>query len=394
MTSLLIEDLKIDYVDVNDLKPHPKNSHKHSDEQIERLCKIVEYNKFRTPLTLDRKTKTIVCGHGRLMAAKKLGIKKVPVVYQDFESEDHIYAHLVADNAIGKDGWANLDLGMINQEILEMGPDFDVDLLGIKDFVIEPIEKYDEEKEDDVPEVRHDPITKRGDVWLLGNHRVMCGDSTMIDDVEKLMNGEKADMVFTDPPYGINRGGQQETFTKNKKHKRKHFKQKDWDKNIPPCDFFQTMLGLNLPSIVFGGNYMTEFLPPSMGWIYWDKGQAGQLSMSDGELAWTNQQKALRSVKVNRSAIGKSVHPTQKPIQVVEFCLNYIDDAKSVIDFFLGSGSTLIACEKTNRKCYGMELDEHYCDVIINRWQEYTCKKATLESNGKTYDELKECLNE
>ncbi|GAG28295.1 unnamed protein product, partial [marine sediment metagenome] len=147
-------------------------------------------------------TNRIAAGHGRLEAAKKIGLEKVPVTYQEFENEDQFYAFVVSHNAIAKDSWASLDLSMVNLELENLGP-IDIDMLGIKDFVVEPIEKYDEEKDDDVPEVKGEPVTKRGDVWLLGEHRAMCGDSTMIDDVEKLMDGEKADMVFTDPPYGI-----------------------------------------------------------------------------------------------------------------------------------------------------------------------------------------------
>jgi DNA modification methylase len=413
--SLLIEDLEIHYANVDELKPHPKNSHKHSDDQIERLCKIVEYNKFRTPLTLDKKTGTIVCGHGRLMAAKKLGMKKVPVVYQDFESEDHIYAHLVADNAIGKDTWATLDLGMINQEVLNMGPDFDIDVLGLKDFVIEPVEKYDEEKEDDVPEVKHDPITKRGDVWLLGEHRVMCGDSTMIDDVEKLMNGEKADMVFTDPPYKLTGGGSKGSWGKNlkgtyfdaanyKDSKRENLfdvpSYEDW------ISLFSSITNENHEIFVMGNNrsmldlynelkkaeYKIHnillmlknsgfpnfwYTPKAEFILYMYKGRA--------IVPLKKCQNNTFEVKMPKGD-GKN-HVNQKP---VEFIIQIIENHqhKKIFEPFCGSGSTLIACEKTSRKCYGMELDEHYCDVIINRWQEYTGKEAVLESTKESYNEL------
>ena len=381
----------IDLVSPAELIPHPKNMHEHSAEQIARLCKLIEYQGFRNPLVIQKGTGLVVAGHGRLEAAKQLNIEKVPVTYQEFESEEQLYAYMVSDNAIGKDTWATLDLGKINQDFLDLGPDLDIEMLGLKDFEIEPLDKLEPQTDEDaVPEIKGEPVTKRGDIWLLGNHRVMCGDSTMIDDVDKLMKGEKADMVFTDPPYGLGIDGQKESIAKNPKHSRKAFEFKGWDGSIPSEDFFQILHGLNIPSVVFGGNYMTEFLPASKGWIFWNKGQEGQLTMSDGELAWTNQNKALRSVTVNRAAIGKSVHPTQKPLRVVEFCLNYINDSKSVLDFFLGSGSTLIACEKTDRKCYGMELDEHYCDVIVKRWEEYTGKKATLES---TREEFKEVSN-
>ena len=140
---MIIKSNTITMVDVNSLIPHPKNCHEHPPEQIERLCKIIEYQGFRNPLTVQAGTNLIVTGHGRTMAAKKLGMKEVPVIYQEFESDEQLYAHLVADNAIGKDTWASLDLSMINLELENLGPDLDIDLLGLKDFVIEPIEKLD-----------------------------------------------------------------------------------------------------------------------------------------------------------------------------------------------------------------------------------------------------------
>jgi len=133
---------KIELVNVKSLIPHPKNMHDHSDEQIARLAKLIEYQGFRNPLIVQKGTNLIVAGHGRLMSAKKLGLKEVPVIYQEFESEAQLYAYIVSDNAIGKDTWAKLDLSKVNTEMLDLGPDFDIDFLGIKDFTIEPIEKY------------------------------------------------------------------------------------------------------------------------------------------------------------------------------------------------------------------------------------------------------------
>jgi len=379
------KDIKI--VDIDSLVLNPKNNNKHPKEQIERLSKLIKHHGFRNPLVVSNRSGFVLCGHGRIEAAKKAGLKELPVMFQEFKDEAEEYTYLTSDNAIAS--WAEIDLDMVNSEI--KGMEIDLDMLAIKDFEVE-VENIPQCDEDEVPEVVH-PITRRGDIWLLGNHRLMCGDSTMIDDIEKLMNSEKADMVFTDPPYGIGIDGQKKSVSSNPKHSRKFHEFKGWDSDIPSEDFFQILLGLNIPSVVFGGNYMTEFLPPSRGWIFWGKGQDGQLTSSDGELAWTNINKPLRAVKCNRASIGKSVHPTQKPIEVVEFCLNYQSESGSVLDFFLGSGSTLIACEKTNRKCYGMELDEKYCDVIINRWQNYTGKKATLELTNQTYEQLKDERN-
>jgi DNA modification methylase len=371
---------KIEMVSVDTLVPHPKNCHEHSKEQIERLSKIIEYQGFRNPLTVQAGTNLIVTGHGRLMAAKKLGMKEVPVIYKEFESDEQLYAHLVADNAIGKDTWATLDLSLINTELENLGPDLDIDMLGLKDFEIEIADKLDPQTdEDEVPEVV-DPISKRGDIWLLGNHRVMCGDSTMIDDVERLMNGEKFDLL-TDPPYGIS--AEKMTMGSGKKD---FHRGNDWDNTIP--DFYQ-MLEFFEKQIIWGGDYFADKLPPNNHWLCWDK-KNPNLSFSEFELAWSNVGKNCR-IKSHHWGGEKKLHVTMKPVAVMEWCLGYLDN--NIFDLFLGSGSTLIACEKTNRKCYGMELDEHYCDVIIKRWQNYTGKEATLESTGETYNSLKEAQN-
>lgn len=134
----------IELVDTTQLIPHPKNMHEHSEEQIERLCKLIQYQGFRTPLTVQKGTNLIVCGHGRMLAAEKLGMTKVPVSYQEFDSEAQLYAHIVADNAIGKDAWASLDLGKINTDILDLGPELEIEMLGLKDFEVEPLDKLPE----------------------------------------------------------------------------------------------------------------------------------------------------------------------------------------------------------------------------------------------------------
>lgn len=372
-------------VPIEKIVPNPKNNNRHSIEQINAIAKLIKAHGFREPLTISNRSGFLNCGHARLEAAITLGMTELPVIYQDFASEAEEYQHMTADNEIAR--WAELDYQGVYDALKEI-PDIDTSLLGIEDFklpeIVEP-----QADEDEVPEARPEPKVVRGEVYVLGNHRLMCGDSTAITDVERLMNGEKADMVFTDPPYGIGIDGQKKSLAKNPKHNRKGHDFRGWDSEIPHEDFFQNLHGMNIPSIVFGANYMIEHLTPSKGWIYWGKGQDGQLTASDGELAWTNIDKPLRAVKCNRANIGKSVHPTQKPTEVVEFCLNYVDNSKKVLDFFGGSGSTLIACEKTDRQCFMMELDPIYCGVILDRWQKFTGKKAHRE-DGKTWDEIKE----
>ena len=405
--SMEVRSKNIEMVSVSELTPHPKNMNSHPEDQINRLCKLIEYQGFRNPLVVQKGTNLIVAGHGRLEAAKKLGIVEVPVTYQEFESEAQLYAYMVSDNAIAS--WSDLDISAIDLEVKDL--DLDIDLLGIKDFELTDIEELDPQTdEDEVPEVKEEPITKRGDVWLLGNHRVMCGDSTMIDDVEKLMNGEKADMVFTDPPYGMFLDtNYDKMFSNDKNHKKTgdRFEVVKGDHADFDPDFINNIFGLFgycKEMFLWGADYYSEHLVDKNrgSWVCWDKRCTENMDKVMGntfELCWSKAKHKRVVARVMWSGhhgmakddTKKRVHPTQKPVELIEwFFKQYpIDDAVKTVDLFLGSGSTLIACEKTNRKCYGMELDEHYCDVIINRWQNYTGKKATLESNDKTYDELK-----
>ncbi len=177
--------------------------------------------------------------------------------------------------------------------------------------------------------------------------------------------------VLTDPPYGISRAGQVETFTKNAKHKRRFHEAKGWDESRPAQEVFEWMLSAPEGAIIWGGNYFADLLPPSMRWLYWDKGQDG-LSMSDGELAWTSQQSALRAFKMNRSAIARdgAQHPTQKPVALMEWCLGFLPDAKTILDPFMGSGTTLVACQRMGRHGTGIELDPDYFEIACRRVEE------------------------
>jgi DNA modification methylase len=174
--------------------------------------------------------------------------------------------------------------------------------------------------------------------------------------------------ILTDPPYGINRSGQPETFTKNPKHKRKLHEDGGWDSERPPRLIFDMMLSSTDQLIIWGGNYFADYLPPSMGWLYWDKGQPG-LSMSDGELAWTSRNAALRSFVCNRSALVGSVHPTQKPVALMQWCLGFFPDAETILDPFMGSGTTGVACVRLGRRFIGIELHEPYCKMAVERIQ-------------------------
>jgi len=218
-------------------------------------------------------------------------------------------------------------------------------------------------------------------------HVLMCGDSTDKAQVDKLMNGEKADMCFTDPPYGVNERTNRKTSGRDKLAECQDFQPVIGDdSNQTAIDAYRLCESLNIKTQIFwGGNYYCNALPETSSWIVWDKrdGVASD-DNADCELAWCNNKKPARVYRhLWKGCIRSSeknetkVHPTQKPVVLAEWCFdNYGKNPKSVLDLFLGSGSTLIACEKTGRKCYGMEISEHYVSVVIKRWQEYTGKTA------------------
>ena len=388
-----IQSKDVQFVPVAELIPNPKNPNKHPPEQIDRLCKLIEYQGFRNPVVVSNRTGLIVVGHGRFEAAKKLGMETVPAMRQDFVDEAQEYAYLVSDNAISE--WAAMDLGQINTDFLDLGPELDLDMLGFKDFVIEPIEKLDPQcDEDQVPEVKHDPITKRGDIWLLGDHRVMCGDSTMIDDVDKLMQGEKADMVFTDPPYGVDyegikndsRDGLQELvnaafsnyLAASKSGASIYVFHSDRCADIFHVEFrkffhFSSMIIWNKNSLTLSRtDYQSKHEPCMYGW------------MDNGAHSFHGDRKQVSVWDIPKERVCG--HTTPKPVEVVSRAvLNSSKGGDLILDLFLGSGSTLIGSDKNGRKCYGMELDEHYCDVIVERWEKYTGKKAMLEETGDEY---------
>ena len=403
-----IESKDIQLVDTSKLVLNPKNMNSHSKEQIERLEKLIDFQGFRNPIIVSNRTGFVVAGHGRIEAARNMGMSLVPVMYQDFDNEAQEYAYMVSDNAIAS--WSELDLSAVNTEMLDLGPDFDIDMLGIKDFVIEPIEKFDPQSdEDDVPEVVH-PITRKGDIWLLGKHRLMCGDSTMIDDVEKLMNGENADLVFTDPPYKIQtKGGTKSDLSQSLK---KQGESIEFIADFDPADF------LNVLPIVFNKNMNAyifcnkELLPDYLLWardsgysfnvLIWRKPNAipiGDSHRPDIEYLilfrknaiWNNGLKEVNYSRCLEFGREKGLHPTMKPVELIENEVKISSNLNSpVLDFFNGSGSTMIACEKSGRRYFGIELEGKYCDVTIKRWEQYTGKKATLELTNQTYEELKD----
>ena len=230
--------------------------------------------------------------------------------------------------------------------------------------------------EDEVPEPPADPITKPGDLWILGEHRVLCGDSTKAEDVARVMAGEAHELLMIDPPYGINAAAMTMGFAQSAKKKTARLSNvAQWDGSRPAIGHLVTG-----KACVWGGNYFAHDLPVSNDWLCWWK-KNDNLSFGEFELAWCNFGKRTRHLAHHWGG-EKKEHITQKPVAVIAWAIQQSETVGIVADFFLGSGTTLIAAEQLGRKCYGMEISPAYCDVIVKRWETLTGKKATLEVNN------------
>lgn len=358
----------IETVEIDKLKPFERNPKNHPESQLKKLEHSISEFGWTNPI-LATKDGMVVAGHARLEAAKRLNIGNVPVIYLDMPYEKAI-AYVIADNRLAE--LAETDTAQLSELLGELSaiPDFDIELTGFDiDEVasLNPVEVVEDDFDvDDALADIDEPVTKRGDIILLGRHRLMCGDSTDIGDVERLMDGTKADCIITDPPYGIDAPNM--TLGSGKKN----FDRGDWDKLRPDISNIISMAEL---CCVWGGNYFTDILPISNDWLCWYKKNDG-LSFSEYELAWTNFGKNCRILSHHWSGEIKQ-HPTQKPVAVMTWCIEQSGKTTTILDPFMGSGSTIIAAEQTNRICYGMELDPKYIDVCVLRWEEFTSKKAT-----------------
>jgi DNA modification methylase len=374
--------------DIVTLVPHPRNPNKHPDQQIDLLAKIMRHQGWRNPIVVSKRSGFIVAGHGRLAAAKKNGWDKAPVDFQEFLTEADEYAHMVADNKIAE--IAEHDDSMMLED-LKAFPDLDLDLLGIPDFELPENEVLEPGCDEDAVPEHVEPKTKLGDIYKLGNHRLMCGDSTSIDAVEKLMDGQKADMVFTDPPYGV-------AYQSNMRTKSDKFQVIENDEtflsewvNVLPVVSAGWVFVWTTWKVLKKWIEITEPIGVMTNLIVWDKGGGGIGDLTgtfstDHEMALVFNRgakitgKRLGSVwSVGKDSSSKYLHPTQKPVELGETAIvNCTESGAKILDLFGGSGSTLIAAEKTQRKSYLMELDQKYCDVIVARWEKYTGKKAEL----------------
>jgi DNA modification methylase len=396
---------KIEMVSVDTLIPYAKNARTHSDEQVAQIAGSIKEFGFNNPVLVD-KDNSVIAGHGRLMAARKLGYKEVPVVKLEHLTESQRKAYILADNRIAlNSGW---DTSMLSLELQELKDDIDLSLLGFDadelDAMLNPIEETEGlTDEDSVPDVPVEPKTKLGDIYILGNHRLMCGDSTSIDDAEKLMDGLLADLVFTDPPYNVDysgRGANNLGTIKNDNMSDNDFEQfcrdifTTYSAIMKPlaCIYVCHPDSQSAPKIAFEKTFAEQFKKSST--IIWMKQSAGMgwqdyraqhepilYGWKEGKGSHFNAGDRTKTTiwKIGRDAQSSYVHPTQKPVCLPEEAiLNSSKGSDCVVDLFGGSGSTLMACEKTGRVNRSMELDPKYCDVIVKRWEDFTGKKAEL----------------
>lgn len=403
-------------VSISKLKPFANNARTHSDAQIAQLMKSIEHYGWTQPVLIDE-LNTIIAGHGRVLAAKKMGIKKVPCKVAPPWDDETKRAYVLADNALAEQaGWdkdlLKLELGTL------MDAGFDLELTG---FTLGDIKGLDIgtgegglTDDDAVPAVAKEAVTREGDIWLLGQHRLMCGDSKDAGSVALLMAKQKADMIFTDPPYGVEViGGRTKTVK---------------DKDIKPIENDDLEGGdlvtflcntLNHDVVKKGAAFYVcydhktqgEFSEAiaAMDWnrldtIIWRKnvfGLSGRkgyrpqfemiaFGVLGSKNTWYGDNAQSNVWDFNRPTERPGNHPTPKPVELIEKALgNSSKQDDIVLDYFGGVGSTLIACQKTKRRCHMIELEALYVDTIVKRWQEYTGEVATLEENGKPFEEIK-----
>lgn len=386
--------MKIINLKIDVLKPYDKNPRKNK-EAVKYVAESIKEFGFKQPIVID-KNNVIVCGHTRLLAAKQLGLKEVPCILADDLTEEQINAYRLVDNKTNE--FAEWDNELLKEELFKL-PSLNMKLFGFEEEQKE--EQIAEEDNYEEPE-QLESIVKKGQVWQLGRHKLICGDSTDKATVERLMNGEKADMILSDPPYGMcldtdfsgavgslgslgRKGG-----TRGNKYDKVIGDNEDFKPELIST-FFENF-GYCKEVFLFGADYFAELLPNKNdgSWLVWDKRKESQADAigSEFELVWSKNKHKRRMLRhdwfgflssQNAKDAQHRVHPTQKPVTLLVDIINqWGNGCNIIIDLYGGSGSTLIACEQLNRKCYMMELDEHYCDVIINCWESFTGKKAEL----------------
>ena len=398
-----MEELKIIYLSPDDLTPYENNTRKHAPEDIESIKKSILDTGFNDPIGIWGDQNLIVEGHGRQIAAKELHLDKVPCIRLDHLTDEQRREYAIRHNRSAElSAW---DFEALEEELAKLNLDgIDMDDLN---FNFEEMEEMGgvqpEVTEDEAPEPPEKPMTKLGDLYQLGEHRLICGDSTDANIIDRIMDGIKADMVFTDPPYNI--AGKSSNFTENSDspHMRA-LAQAEWDKNFnirEALDNILIALSENATVYICTSHFLAGEIWQWMDewakhvqYCVWSKPNP-MPSLAKRHWTWNSELicyatrgkhtfnfpkegHALSTWTINTIS-GKTGHPTEKPVEVPAMAISHSSKKGDVVlDLFGGSGSTLIACEQLRRKCRMVELDPHYCDVIIERWENLTGQKAVL----------------
>ena len=357
--------MKVEQIPTEKLIPYARNAKKHDAAQVSKLAGSIREFGFNNPVLIDAQN-GIIAGHGRVMAAQKLELKDVPCIRLGHLTNTQRRAYILADNRLAElgGGW---DEELLKLEIKDIDWG-ELKEISIDDFNFGEID-FEEEKEEPKSDVDAEPQIDKaeelrakwgvepGQLWELGDHRLLCGDSTIPEHVAKLMQGEKANCMVTDPPYGIGIAANPV--------RQKHTKS-DWDKiPVEPKKFVEAVS----QAIVWGGNYFN--LPPAKGFFVWDKKQPENLTLAMCEMAWTNINTPAKMFRKSVTSYSKE-HPTQKPVELIAWCISYMSG--DVFDPFVGSGTTIIACEQLGRKCRAIEISPAYVAVAIQRWADATGK--------------------
>ena len=404
---------EIRMVAVASLIPYARNARTHSEDQVAQIAASIAEFGFTNPILTDGE-RGVIAGHGRLAAARKLELTEVPVIELTHLSAIQKKAYILADNRIAANaGWDDELLGVELTELQDAG--FDLELMGFGDEELERLLNGEGDttgltEDDAAPDLPVDPVSKTGDVWLLGQHRLLCGDSTVLTDVERVMNGQLADMAFTDPPYNVDYGN-------NAKDKMRGKDRRIMNDALGD-GFYQFLYDacVNLLIVTKGACYVcmssSELHTLQRAWleaggkwstfVIWAKntftlGRADYQRQYEPILyGWKEGTKHFWCGDRDQSDIWNynkprvnDLHPTMKPVELVERAIKNSSKTRDIVlDLFGGSGTTLIACEKTNRQARLVELDPKYVDVIVKRWEDYTGLKATRESDGQAFAEL------
>lgn len=419
-------DAKLEYLPVSQLIPFARNSRTHDDAQVAQIAGSIREFGFTNPVLIDS-ANGIIAGHGRVLAARKLDLEKVPCIRLEHLTDAQKRAYIIADNKLALNaGWDNNLLSLEFKDLKDL--DFDLSLTGFLpdeiNALLAPEQVEGLTNEDAVPEVPVEPITKLGDIWVLGNHRLMCGDSTSIDAVEKLMGGQKADICFTSPPYGLGKSialSGNKAMNKNESAYKTHKDDaEEW------LNLMDGWWGASLGAVEKGWVVNIQPLAGNkrnlMKWIYdrvenlsdivtWDKGHAAP-QMAQGVMAsryewmiifgennasrsipcssWRGTIQSVYSAPPQRDNEFSSIHAATMPTHVPTFVIQKLCDlSKKIYEPFCGTGTTIIAAEKIQKQCFGMEIDPLYVDVTIKRWQDFTGKTAILESTGEPFNPVK-----